>query len=321
MKLQFDNLPFKRCIVTAAIGAAAAIGSAIASGISNKKTRQMEIEEAAKQREWSEKMYEKQNQWNIDQWNRENAYNSPSAQVERMRDAGLNPLYYGLDGNSANGLESASPLGYERAAAPNMVNPVSSGVDAATRIAQISNIQADTAKKNNENLTETQRREKMIADIATAKQELQNLLAQEGLTEAQRAEVEKRIEWADRLNDATVGEKKASAALNESQKKRIDELLEGEKNIQIKTLADFEKRWKEIEAKCKLIAEQEKLAHEDVLNYALNHSSNGFLGTGLSFQNFLRMLKEARRGDGPAGYEPQEFDGGDISTRHGQPIQ
>lgn len=37
-----------------------------------------------------------QNAWNLQQWERENAYNTPSAQLQRLKDAGLNPnLMYG----------------------------------------------------------------------------------------------------------------------------------------------------------------------------------------------------------------------------------
>lgn len=49
-----------------------------------------------------------QNKWNQQQWQMENAYNSPAAQMERMRQAGLNPdMMYGggLEGN----LSAASP--------------------------------------------------------------------------------------------------------------------------------------------------------------------------------------------------------------------
>jgi hypothetical protein len=37
-----------------------------------------------------------QNMWNLQQWNRENEYNHPTAQMSRLRSAGLNPnLVYG----------------------------------------------------------------------------------------------------------------------------------------------------------------------------------------------------------------------------------
>lgn len=52
----------------------------------------------------------KQNDWNVEQWNRENEYNSPSAQRQRLLDAGLNPnlMLNGGDAGNARGLDSAN---------------------------------------------------------------------------------------------------------------------------------------------------------------------------------------------------------------------
>ena len=210
-------------------GAATVIGtgtSAVAQSSLNKKTREFNREEAEKQRAWSEQMYNAQNAWNYELWQKQNEYNSPAAQVQRMQDAGLNPLYYGLDGSSAGDLSAATPLGYERASIQNQVNPLAGAEDIALRIAQISNIQADTAKKGEETLSEVKKREKLIAEIDVTRQELKNRLADEKLTDVQRQNIEKQLEWCDRLNEATVAEKESSAKLNESTKKRIDELLE-----------------------------------------------------------------------------------------------
>lgn len=45
---------------------------------------------------WNEKMYERQKADSLELWNRQNEYNSPTAQMERLREAGLNPnLVYG----------------------------------------------------------------------------------------------------------------------------------------------------------------------------------------------------------------------------------
>ena len=309
-------------MIPALVNAASSLVGSVSQAFTNASNRRFEAEEAQKQRDWNEAMAEKQNAWNYEQWLRETEYNSPTEQVKRMRDAGLNPLYYGLDGNSAAASPTAvQPLGYSRASLGSVANPFAVGLDSAAKVAQVSNIQADTAKKNNENLSETVHRELNLVQIENARQSLENLSAQKDLTDAQRSEIQKRLEWIDRLNAATIAEKESSISLNESQKKRIDELLSGEKALQDASLSDFEKRWKKIEAETKLLAEQWNLTHEDVLNYALNHSSNGFLGTGLSFQNFVRMLKEVRRGDSPSGYQPKEFEGREISTRHGQPIQ
>ena len=81
-------------------------------------------------------MMDKQNQWSLDMWNRTNEYNSPAAQIARLREAGLNPLYYGLDGTSANGLESAQALGYDRASMAGMTNPVQGALDSLVKLAQ-----------------------------------------------------------------------------------------------------------------------------------------------------------------------------------------
>lgn len=52
---------------------------------------------------------ELQNDWNLEQWNRENAYNSPSAQMERLVSAGLNPAAAAaaVTGGNASSLQSA----------------------------------------------------------------------------------------------------------------------------------------------------------------------------------------------------------------------
>lgn len=51
-----------------------------------------------------------QNEWNLAQWERENIYNSPSQQMQRFREAGLNPnLIYGQQNLSATSPSAAHP--------------------------------------------------------------------------------------------------------------------------------------------------------------------------------------------------------------------
>lgn len=85
--------------------------------------------EANKQREWNEAMMDKQNDWTLEQWNRTNQYNSPLEQRKRLEEAGLNPLYFGLDGSSAGQVQSAQALGYDRAKLENMKNPIQAGIE------------------------------------------------------------------------------------------------------------------------------------------------------------------------------------------------
>lgn len=105
---------------------------------------------AKQQREWNEQMMDKQNEWSLNMWNMTNEYNTPAAQKARLLEAGMNPLYYGLDGSSANGLESAQPLGYERANGPVVGNPVESYMSAKMQDAQIDQMEAATDKIKSE---------------------------------------------------------------------------------------------------------------------------------------------------------------------------
>lgn len=151
--LQIPN--FKRYIATEAIiGAGATIAGAgigaVSQGNLNKKTREWNAEQAEKQREWSEKMYNEQNAWNYEMWQKQNEYNSPEQQLARMRDAGLNPLYYGLDGSSAEGVSASQPLGYERAQVGNQVNPFGNFTDVAMKAAQVTAMELENEKKKKE---------------------------------------------------------------------------------------------------------------------------------------------------------------------------
>lgn len=68
-----------------------------------------------KQRQWNEMMYAKQRQDSLSDWAMQNEYNSPQAQMERLRNADLNPnLVYGTGAvaNSSQQPRSASAGSY-----------------------------------------------------------------------------------------------------------------------------------------------------------------------------------------------------------------
>lgn len=84
-------------IAAAAISAAAQGANALSTGNMNRKNR-----------EWSETMYQRQYDDNLTMWNLQNEYNDPSAQMQRLDDAGLNPhLIYG---SGAGASTPASPI-------------------------------------------------------------------------------------------------------------------------------------------------------------------------------------------------------------------
>lgn len=67
-----------------------------------------------KTRKYNEKIYAKQRADSLSDWTRQNEYNSPEAQMERLREAGLNPnLVYGKGAdNTAGAVRSADQPGW-----------------------------------------------------------------------------------------------------------------------------------------------------------------------------------------------------------------
>ena len=101
---------------------ASGIGSFVQQKRNLKKYLNFQREENQKTRDYNLNLAKQQNQWNIDQWNRENEYNIPSAQMARMKAAGLNPdLAYGQQNLSAaspemTAGEPGSPMDYSSVA-------------------------------------------------------------------------------------------------------------------------------------------------------------------------------------------------------------
>lgn len=273
-----------------------AVGESIVNGALGLIGTGMQLEfeqgEAQKEREWNEAMMNKQNEWNLNMWNMTNEYNSPANQRKRMEEAGLNPLYYGLDGSSASGMESAQALGYQRASMQGMDNPIQSALNAGLIRAQIENTQSDTAKKNNENITETQRRENMKVELDKWKQEIDNMELEAQKIGAETASIELGNKWIERLNQANLNYIESEAKLNESTRYRIDSLVEGEKLLQSKSIEDFDYRWKQIKAEINKISKETGLLEKDLEDYALNHSQGGVFGSGLSLPNIIRLKRE-----------------------------
>lgn len=81
----------------------------------NQFNQQLQDREFAFNREQSELEYQR----NLEKWNLENAYNSPSAQMQRYIDAGLNPnLIYGSGSASAGNAQTAPQFTAAKYSAP-----------------------------------------------------------------------------------------------------------------------------------------------------------------------------------------------------------
>lgn len=269
-------------------GTAAVIGAGLAAaGTAGTNWLQAEMNKRAFRR--NKQLLQMQNDFSLDMWNRTNEYNSPSAQLERLKAAGLNPLYYGLDGSSADAFESAAAAPYEPASMLNpfegMQNFGSLLADIKVKNAQAENLAADTAKKNNENLTETQRRANLSQELEESRARIKEILSRTDLNESQRKLAEQSLDWNERLNEANLEYTESMKKLNDSQRTRIDELLEGEKLLQAKTLEEFAHRWELWRAQVEKDNALRDLTLKDIENYALIHMDSGMLGSGVSLRN------------------------------------
>lgn len=90
------------------LGAAASVYGVHQANKNVDKQLRAQSEENRKMREYNLQLAKLQNYWNRQQWTLENSYNSPSAQISRMRAAGLNPdMMYG--GGVSGNLSASSP--------------------------------------------------------------------------------------------------------------------------------------------------------------------------------------------------------------------
>lgn len=112
-------------LAEAVTGGASVLGSLV-SGIFNssaqRKANKLQIQLAKEQNAFNERMLDKQNAFNLDMWHKENEYNSPTAQVQRMLAAGLNPAALaGTSGQSGLSTNMPQSESFSPAALPNIV--------------------------------------------------------------------------------------------------------------------------------------------------------------------------------------------------------
>ena len=143
------------------ISAGTSAWGAIQSNKNIDKQLESQRVENQKNRHYNLELAKLQNQWNRQQWQMENAYSSPAAQMERMRQAGLNPdMMYGggLEGNiSAASPEmtagvGSSPMDWSALGSKKTIGDVISQSKQLEMLdAQIANVKADTDNKAVEN--------------------------------------------------------------------------------------------------------------------------------------------------------------------------
>lgn len=139
------------------------IGGALVGGVaqlfSGKKNRESVERTNQRQQAFTEKMYNKQHEDNIKLWNMQNEYNTPQAQMQRLKEAGLNPaLAYGnaSAGGSAGSVSSpdVKPVQFRTPEYNNMANTINTYFDAKIKQAQINNLQSQTTLNMNKSYIE-----------------------------------------------------------------------------------------------------------------------------------------------------------------------
>lgn len=82
-------------LVPAIIAGVSALASGIGSAVSQKRQQR-------RQNVFNTEMTRYQNTLNIDQWNRENMYNTPASQMQRLKEAGVNPRLWWSNGSNTS---------------------------------------------------------------------------------------------------------------------------------------------------------------------------------------------------------------------------
>lgn len=143
-----------------ALGLAGTGVSSLFSGISSIFNHQSQKRENERNREFAREMFDKQVENNIKMWNMQNQYDLPKNQIERLRQAGINPdLYYG--GSSVSASSPISPA--SSSSSSSGYQPYNFGQYDPLTTAQIGLIEAQT--RNLDSDTEKKVSEKNILDI------------------------------------------------------------------------------------------------------------------------------------------------------------
>lgn len=169
------------------VGAGSGLVSSIVGGLfgsSNQSSANAtNIKLAQMNNDFQASQLEKQMAYNTEMWNKQNAYNTPSAQVQRLKAAGLNP-YLMLNGGSAGQAQSANGVtpGQGTPAHVESYDPSSSFSAIGETLGKVSDFfmrkqafDSEVRKNNSEaegnEIDNTTRAAKNIAEIDKTKQE------------------------------------------------------------------------------------------------------------------------------------------------------
>lgn len=204
-------------VIAAIIAAVGAIGLGAFNYANGRKTNAENL-----------KLAEKQNEWNAAQVDKQNEYNSPSNQLQRLQDAGINPsLYYGggnviSSGNQETVAQSANlanqqfnPLDIDMSAISNVGQSIVQSKQLKLESQKVSN---ETAQTNSAVSLNNAQINNLVKDGVLKDTQAQNLKASSKLIAEQTLQVKANtdligVETANRLIDAYWKDDQYSAEL------------------------------------------------------------------------------------------------------------
>ena len=265
------------------VGAATSLFAGIRASKQQQKIVAQQIqaqkEENAANRRYNLMLAEKQNRWNLEQWQRNNDFNTPSAVMSRLREAGVNPHMYYSKGNAMGGVSTASPE--MTAGAPS--SPIdTSGLlqqrtygDAFQKAMEQSLLAASVRKTNAEAGLVDQKREteEYNTDIFESDAAFRNALNGSSLR-LTGMDIELKGSQKN-LTDGQIGMLRYEAAMLQKQMDKIDQenklmeeqianLTEERRSIILKRVLDSEL----VEAQCKELAARTHLSYEEARDLA-----------------------------------------------------
>lgn len=151
-------------VVAAGLTALGGVANSLLGGLFGSSANEKNIEMQRETNAQNYKMFKEQQQYNLDMWNKQNAYNDPSAQVERLLRAGINPSAVFGSGSLSEAGTLTSPNAPEMKAAH--VNPYQPDLQVGDAVnayiqSQLANAQrrkTDADIKHTEALTLTEQR-------------------------------------------------------------------------------------------------------------------------------------------------------------------
>lgn len=189
----------------------------------NERTRQYNLMLAQQQNAWNVEQYEREQQDYLSNWNRQNAYDSPVAQMQRYKDAGLNPNMIYDKMTSSPQIDTSSVAGSLTAGdsassadmsalgrLPTFGDALQQSVDTALKQAQIAKLKADT--KNTEEDTRGKESDNRVK--VNTEQVRQAII--EGNLQMQHLEIQDLGFKVDELNPAQL--KKVTADINKAER-------------------------------------------------------------------------------------------------------